>query len=81
MFKRAVFAKDCWEGVATQHQHLGSPLIMTHTQSCTKDGCTLFLWCRIKAAPAKYNKANVSQPFITKPTSGEETQFSCSRNL
>lgn len=35
MFNRTVFAKDCSKGVPTQHQHLGSTLIMTHTQSCT----------------------------------------------
>lgn len=27
--------KDCSKGVPTQHQHPGSTLIMSHTQSCT----------------------------------------------
>lgn len=35
MFNGAVFAKACSKGVPTQPQHLGSTLIMNHTQSRT----------------------------------------------
>lgn len=84
MFNGAVFAKACSKGCAHPAPASG---IHSDNESHTIPHCAaqkrpreLFLWCRIKASRSKYNKTNISCSFITEPTSGGETSFSCSRN-